>query len=88
MGTARGWRILATWLMGGAFAVATMAFSTLPVPGDAWPPLLLLAPTTVLVIVVHELGHVLAALAVGARVLGMGVWPLWFARRRRGLRIH
>lgn len=88
MGAARGWRILATWLMAGAFVVAILAFSTLPVPQDAWPPMLLVAPITVVAVVVHELGHVLAALAVGARVLGVGVWPLWFARRRRGLRVH
>lgn len=88
MDARRGWRTLASWFSGGAFVVAALAFSTLPVPRDTWPPVLLIAPIAVLVVVVHELGHVLAALAVGARVLGMGVWPLWIARRRRGVRLH
>lgn len=51
-------------------------------------PALLIAPLFLGVVIVHELGHVLAAAASGATVLGFGVARCWIVRRRHGIRIR
>lgn len=39
-------------------------------------------------VAVHELGHLTGAAFAGAHILGASIGPLYFERRRRGVRIH
>lgn len=66
-----------------------LLLSAVPRPYDAELPLaLLLVPLWMAVVVLHEMGHLAAAAIAGARVFGFSVGPLWFERRRRGVRVH
>ncbi|MEO5626596.1 MAG: M50 family metallopeptidase [Dokdonella sp.] len=53
-----------------------------------WPLPLLLLPLWPAVVLVHELGHVMAASFSGSTILGMSVGPLWLQRRRHGIRFR
>jgi hypothetical protein len=85
--SARLWKLL-----GGIFGIVGIAGSMLvltsirALPGG-WSPVLLAVPIFAAVVAVHEIGHVLAAMLAGARVLGLGIGPLWLGRRRRGVRL-
>jgi hypothetical protein len=72
---------------GAALAMSMLSLAAAKVPHDAWPPILLIVPLFVAVVVVHELGHLVAAAASGGTILGMGIGPLWIWRRRRGVRL-
>jgi hypothetical protein len=86
------WNLLARRLVVGlsvvAFAACTLILmGSQKLSSSQFPLLVLLLPIFVGVILLHELGHVLAAAAVGSMVLGLSVGPVGIMRRRRGLRV-
>lgn len=83
----RLWRLLGGAIGSLALFASMLTFAAIPVGYDTWPPVLLLAPILLLVVTVHEAGHLASAAAVGATILGVGVGPIWLWRRRRGIRL-
>jgi len=53
-----------------------------------FPLALLVIPLLAAAVVVHEAGHLIAAAAMGMRVIGVSFGPLHIERRRRGIRLH